>query len=118
MVGLGGTGPYASESRDGVTWTTEFLSDTFAEPSGLDVRGGAVVIVGYAYCGDCLSTNFIWVREAGSQTWRMVPLEDHIAHELVTQLAAVGLSDVATSASQTAILTGDGRVLLTGGRLP
>lgn len=118
MVGLGEKGPYASESSDGVTWTTEFLSDTFAEPSGLDVRNGAVVVVGYAYCGDCQSTNFIWAREAGGTTWRSVTLRDHVPDEVENQLAAVGLLDVATSGSQTAILTGDGRVLLTGGSLP
>jgi hypothetical protein len=118
MVGLGERGAYASISRDGRVWASAPLSEVFAEPTGLDVRDGTVVVSGYQYCGDCASENVVWVRRAGDVDWRSVPWRDHVPDELEDQLVAVAFLDIAMNGSHTAILAGDGTVILTPGPLP
>ena len=118
MVGLGENGVYASQSSDGRVWTSTPLSDLFADPTGLDLRDGTVVVSGYQYCGDCASENFVWVRDAGHTDWRSIEWRNHVADELESQLVAVAFLDIAMNGWHTAILAGDGMVLLTGDPLP
>jgi hypothetical protein len=118
MVGVGENGAYASQSNDGRAWAAEPLSDQFAGPTGLDIRDGAVVVSGFENRGDAPSENFVWVREAGGSRWRSVPWRDHVVDNLEDQFIAVAFLDIAMNGSHTAILTGDGRVLLTAGPRP
>lgn len=118
MVGLGEDGAYASQSNDGKVWAAEPLSDLFAGPTGLDIRDGAVVVSGFENRGDAPSENFVWVREAGESTWRSVPWRDQVVDRVEDQLVAFAFVGIAMNGSHTAILAGDGSVILTPGPLP
>jgi hypothetical protein len=114
LVGLGGRGTYASRSSDGLMWALELLPEAFAEPTGLDIRGGSVVVTGFFYCGDCPPASLVWVRSAGDPEWRSVDLDAH----LPADVAGAFFAGVAMNSSHTIFLTGDGTTLLTSGPLP
>jgi hypothetical protein len=118
VVGVGENGTYAAESPDGKAWTIRLLSQQFSTPTGLDIRGGAVVVSGYENYGDGGSDNFIWVSDSRDGPWRSIPWRAHVPDNLEGELASVAFMDVALSGSRTAIVTDVGTVLLTNAALP
>ena len=85
-----------------------------ADPTALDILNGSIVVAGFFWCTDCVSESYVWVRDSQGSTWRTVDWRDHVPEDLWGQF----FTAVAMNGSRTAILAGNGGVLLTGGPLP
>jgi hypothetical protein len=112
-------GPFVASSGDGSSWTADALAPESAFPFGLDVRDGAAVLMAVIPTVDSPvpSPSPMWVRDEVAGPWREVDWRSQVL-EGVLSAGNLFPVDAAIGAERTAILLGEGMVILSSGRLP
>lgn len=111
-------GPFVASSTDGVSWSADELSPEGAFPGGLDVRQGAAVIVAVVAAPDGVVESPMWVRDEVDGPWREVDWLSQMPESVVVTGANLAAIQPAIGAERTAILLGDGMVIVSPDPLP
>lgn len=113
--------PFAAFTQDGTTWRREVLDATLVpRPTAVDVLDdGSVIVTGALEMADGPHDLLIWVRDAGSTTWRTVEWRAQLSEpEAAGEITLGRDAFVAAGSDRAVILIADGTVLATTGRTP